>query len=116
MVEPGPSEPGPLPGQVRAAGLRAVLERAEAALGTEASGGARLDMYREFLRMEEKRLEEQARVGTPGLELAHRRVRSVDDIALVAGLPVLATVPPAGGPPGLRGPTRRLGFAGGAAA
>ncbi len=50
------------------------------------------------------------------LELAHRRVRSVDDIALVAGVPVLATVPPAGGPPGLRGPTRRLGFAGGAAA
>ena len=76
-MEPGPSVPGLLPGQVRTAGLRAVLERAEAMLGPTASPSARLDMYREFLRMEENRLEEQGRTGTSGLELAHRRAQLI---------------------------------------
>ena len=71
----GPAQPGLEGGQVRAAGLRAVLERAEAALGAATPASARLDMYREFLRLEERRLEEQARAGTPGLELAHRRAQ-----------------------------------------
>jgi len=52
-----------------------VLERAEEALGPAAPASARLDMYREFLRLEENRLEEQARAGTAGLELAHRRAQ-----------------------------------------
>ena len=71
----GPAQPGLEGGQVRSAGLRAVLERAETALGPATPASARLDMYREFLRMEEKRLEEHARAGTPGLELAHRRAQ-----------------------------------------
>ena len=55
----GPAEPGPEPGEVRTAGLRAVLASTEAALGPEAPSSARLDMYRDFLRLEEKRLEEE---------------------------------------------------------
>lgn len=73
----GPAEPGPEPGEVRTAGLRAVLASTEAALGPEAPSSARLDMYRDFLRLEEKRLEEQARGGTPGLDLAHRRAQLI---------------------------------------
>jgi len=72
-MESGPAGPGPETGAVRAAGLRAVLTRAETALGADAPAAARLDAYREFLRLEENRLEEQARSGIPGLELAHRR-------------------------------------------
>jgi len=72
-VETGPGMPGPAAGTVRAAGLRAGLEQSEVALGPEVSASARLDMYREFLRLEEKRLEEQARAGMAGLDLAHRR-------------------------------------------
>lgn len=73
----GPAQPGPEAGEVRTSGLRAVLAQSEAALGPEATSAARLDMYREFLRMEEKRLEEQARGGTSGLELAHRRAQMI---------------------------------------
>lgn len=51
------------------------------------------------------------------LELAHRRVRSVDDITLGADLPVLASLPAAyTGLAALSGPRRSLGFSGGAAA
>ena len=57
-METGPGEPSVPAGQVRETGLRAVLEKAESALGAGAPAAARLDMYREFLRMEEKRLEE----------------------------------------------------------
>ncbi|MEY2619158.1 MAG: hypothetical protein RL522_2160 [Pseudomonadota bacterium] len=51
------------------------------------------------------------------LELANRRVRSEDDIALGAGVPVLASLPAAyTGLAALSGPRRRLGYSGGAAA
>lgn len=76
-METGPGEPSVPAGQVRETGLRAVLEKAESALGAGAPAASRLDMYREFLRMEEKRLEEQARSGTPGLDLAHRRAQLI---------------------------------------
>jgi len=76
-VHPGPAEPGPEPGEVRTAGLRAVLARSESGLGTDAPPSARLDMYREFLRLEESRLEELARAGISGLELAHRRAQLI---------------------------------------
>jgi [protein-PII] uridylyltransferase len=76
-VEPGSGEPSVPVGQVRVAGLRAGLEKAESSLGSEAPASARLDLYREFLRLEESRLEEQARGGTAGLELAHRRAQLI---------------------------------------
>jgi len=45
------------------------------------------------------------------LEFADRRVRSVDDIALAADQPVLATLSTAGAPPPALPPVvRRLGF------
>jgi [protein-PII] uridylyltransferase len=44
------------------------------ATGPVASG---LDLYREFLRTEEKRLEEQGRKGIAGLDLAHRRAELI---------------------------------------
>ncbi len=55
--------------------------------------------------------------GALALELARRRIRSVDDITLGLGLPVLASVP-AGytGLSALSGPRRSLGSSGGAAA
>lgn len=61
-----------------------------------------------------------ALAGALMLELARRRVRSVDDIVQLADLRVLASVPsawPSGGSgsPALGGPSRRLGLAGGAA-
>jgi uncharacterized protein involved in exopolysaccharide biosynthesis len=43
------------------------------------------------------------------LELVRRRVRSIDDIVQVTGLPVLASVPAAAAP-GLYAPARRLSF------
>ena len=49
------------------------------------------------------------------LELAQRRIRSVDDILQASGLPVLAILPPAGAMAALAAPRRRLGHAGGAA-
>ena len=57
-----------------------------------------------------------ALLGALMLELARRRVRSVDDLRQLADLRVLASVPSAW-PPGavLGGPSRRLGWAGGAA-
>ncbi len=53
--------------------------------------------------------------GAVMLELAQRRIRSVDDITQAAGLPVLAIVPPAGAMAALAAPRRRLGHAGGVA-
>ncbi len=51
------------------------------------------------------------------LELAHRRVRSVDDIILGLDLPVLASVPPGyTGLSALSGPRRSLGYSEGASA
>ncbi len=76
-MEGGPFEADSGDGPVRSAGLRAVLERAEAALGPGVDSPAVLDMYRGFLRMEEGRLEEQARAGVPGLDLAHRRAQLI---------------------------------------
>jgi chain length determinant protein EpsF len=50
------------------------------------------------------------------LELARRRVRSVDDITVAADLQVLASLPPAyTGLAALSGPRRSLGFSGGVA-
>ena len=69
----GPSGPVSGDGSVRTDGLRAVLEKAEKTLGAGAAASARLDMYRDFLRLEEGSLKEQARAGMDGLELAHRR-------------------------------------------
>jgi chain length determinant protein EpsF len=50
------------------------------------------------------------------LELAGRRVRSVDDIAQAARLPVLAVLPAASAMAALAAPPRRLGHAGGGTA
>ena len=74
-METGPGAPVPADSPVRATGLRAVLRQAEAALGPDSPASARLDMYREFLRLEERRLEEQARAGISGLDLAKRRAQ-----------------------------------------
>ena len=74
-METGPGGPVPADSPVRTTGLRAVLKQAEAALGPDSPASARLDMYREFLRLEERRLEEQARAGISGLDLAKRRAQ-----------------------------------------
>ncbi len=56
-------------------------------------------------------------LGALMLELAQRRVRSVDDIIQGVDLPVLASLPPVyTGLVALSGPRRSLGFSGGAVA